>query len=142
MQLLERYNWPGNVREPQNVIEQLVWLRGEEKVGVEELPPAIVAAANGNVARSRERRRQVADCLYEALVSRSCSFWEHVYPMFISRDLTRADLTGLVRRGLAATGGNYRALLTVLGMEPRDYKRFLNFLRKHDCQLPFKEYRQ
>jgi len=26
-------------------------------------------------------------------------------------------------------------------MEPRDYKRFLNFLRKHDCQLPFKEYR-
>ena len=24
----------------------------------------------------------------------------------------------------------------------RDYKRFLNFLRKHDCQLPFKEYRQ
>jgi hypothetical protein len=27
-------------------------------------------------------------------------------------------------------------------METRDYKRFLNFLRKHDCQLPFKEYRQ
>jgi hypothetical protein len=26
-------------------------------------------------------------------------------------------------------------------MESRDYKRFLNFLRKHDCQLPFKEYR-
>ena len=25
-------------------------------------------------------------------------------------------------------------------MESRDYKRFLNFLRKHDCQLPFKEY--
>ena len=22
-----------------------------------------------------------------------------------------------------------------------DYKRFLNFLRKHDCQLPFKEFR-
>jgi hypothetical protein len=26
-------------------------------------------------------------------------------------------------------------------MEPRDYKRFLNFLRKHDCQIPFKDYR-
>jgi hypothetical protein len=26
-------------------------------------------------------------------------------------------------------------------MEPRDYKRFLNFLRKHECQLPFKDYR-
>jgi hypothetical protein len=26
-------------------------------------------------------------------------------------------------------------------MEQGDYKRFLNFLRKHDCQVPFKEYR-
>jgi hypothetical protein len=26
-------------------------------------------------------------------------------------------------------------------MESRDYKRFLNFLRKHDCQIPFKDYR-
>jgi len=26
-------------------------------------------------------------------------------------------------------------------MEPSDYKRFLSFLRKHDCQLPFKDYR-
>jgi hypothetical protein len=25
--------------------------------------------------------------------------------------------------------------------EPNEYKKFLNFLRKHDCQLPFKEYR-
>ena len=27
-------------------------------------------------------------------------------------------------------------------MEQREYKRFLNFLRKHDCQLPFQDYRQ
>jgi hypothetical protein len=26
-------------------------------------------------------------------------------------------------------------------MDQNDYKRFLNFLRKHDCQLPFKEFR-
>jgi hypothetical protein len=27
-------------------------------------------------------------------------------------------------------------------MDESEYKRFLNFLRKHDCQLPFKDYRQ
>jgi hypothetical protein len=27
-------------------------------------------------------------------------------------------------------------------MDQGDYKKFLNFLRKHQCQLPFKEYRQ
>jgi hypothetical protein len=26
-------------------------------------------------------------------------------------------------------------------MEPNDYKRFLNFLRKHDCQIPFQRFR-
>jgi len=141
MQVLERYRWPGNVRELQNVIEQLIWLRGEETVGVDDLPPAVVAAANGKVAPAHERRRQVADYLYDALVSGSCSFWEHVYPMFINRDLTRADLTGLVRRGLAATGGNYRALLALLGMEAGNYKRFLNLLSTHGCTVDFREFR-
>jgi hypothetical protein len=32
--------------------------------------------------------------------------------------------------------------MRLFNMEDGDYKRFLNFLRKHDCQLPFKEYRQ
>jgi transcriptional regulator with PAS, ATPase and Fis domain len=141
MQVLERYRWPGNVRELQNIIEQLIWMRGEETVGVKDLPPAIVAAANGKVAPARDRRRQMADYLYDALVSKSCSFWEHVYPMFIGRDLTRADLTGLVRRGLATTGGNYRALLTLLGMEPSNYKRFLNLLSTHGCTVDFREFR-
>jgi hypothetical protein len=27
-------------------------------------------------------------------------------------------------------------------MEQRDYKRFLNFLRKHECHVPFKAYRR
>ena len=37
--------------------------------------------------------------------------------------------------------GNYKIVARLFNMEARDYKRFLNFLRKHDCQLPFKEYR-
>jgi hypothetical protein len=47
----------------------------------------------------------------------------------------------LVHRGLAEARGNYKIVLRLFNMEPTDYKRFLNFLRKHDCQLPFKEYR-
>ena len=38
--------------------------------------------------------------------------------------------------------GNYRIVGRLFNLESRDYKRFLNFLRKHDCQLPFKEFRQ
>ena len=34
-----------------------------------------------------------------------------------------------------------RIVLRLFNMHSSDYKRFLNFLRKHDCHLPFKEYR-
>ena len=37
--------------------------------------------------------------------------------------------------------GNYKIVARLFNMEARDYNRFLNFLRKHDCQIPFKEYR-
>jgi hypothetical protein len=48
----------------------------------------------------------------------------------------------VVRRGLEASRGNYRIVARLFGIEPRGYKRFLSFLRKQECQLPFKEFRQ
>jgi DNA-binding NtrC family response regulator len=140
LRALEEYRWPGNVRELQNVVEQLIWLHPGSSVGVNDLPP-LINAATGSVLPARDRRKRVADHLYDALVSGSCDFWEQVYPMFINRDLTRADLTALVRQALAATSGNYRAVLQLLGMAPGDYKRFLNLLSTHGCTVDFREFR-
>jgi len=141
MNVLERYHWPGNVRQLQNVIEQLTWLQEGSDVDVDSLPPALVAAAHGSVVPSRERRKRKADHIYEGLVAGTCSFWEHVYPMFINRDITRAEIIAVVRRALAETSGNYRAVLQLLGMAPGDYKRFLNFLSTHGCTVDFREFR-
>jgi transcriptional regulator with PAS, ATPase and Fis domain len=139
-QLLERYRWPGNVRELQNVIEQTLWLADAETIAPEHLPPAIRNAGQ-SMTPLRERRRQVADQLYEALVVSGYSFWQHIHPLFLARDITRHDMRELVRRGLATTHGNYRMLLKLFGMSPRDYKRFLNFLATHDCRPDFREFR-
>jgi transcriptional regulator with PAS, ATPase and Fis domain len=141
LQALERYTWPGNVRELQNVIEQLAWLQGPSVVSVKDLPPALTRSAISGVKAARERRKQVSDFLYEGLVSGTHSFWEHVYPMFIERNITRADLIALVRQALSETNGNYRAVLRLLRMPPGDYKRFLNFLSTHDCSVDFREFR-
>jgi hypothetical protein len=124
-----------------NVIEQLAWLQGPSTVGVTDLPPAFTRSATGAVRPARERRKRVSDLLYEGLVSGSYSFWEHVYPMFINRDITRADLIGPVRQVLSETHGNYRAALRVLRIDPSDYKRFLNFLATHGCTVDFREFR-
>jgi DNA-binding NtrC family response regulator len=140
MRLLERHRWPGNVRELQNAFEQTVWLAQGNVIDVEHLPEPIRAAAQ-TVLPSHERRTQVADQLYEALVTSGYSFWEHVYPLFLSRDITRHDMRELVRRGLTVTRGNYRAMLKLFGISPRDYKRFLNFLAAHDCRADFREFR-
>ena len=59
----------------------------------------------------------------------------------MSRDLTRDDLRALVGMGLQQTSGSYRVLVELFNMPSGDYKRFLNFLRKHQCHMPFQQFR-
>jgi DNA-binding NtrC family response regulator len=141
--LLEAYPWPGNVRELQNVVEQLVALTASDTISVDELPPSIVVSGQpGHAYPKRERRRRVADELYEGLVTGGLNFWNDVHSTFTSRDLTRNDIRQLFRRALASTGGNYRAVLQLFGMEQQDYKRLMNFLAAHDCAIDYREFRQ
>ncbi len=137
--LLRRYHWPGNVRELQNVVEQAVWLSESGVVDVEHIASSLEPSPATGFAK--ERRRQPAADLYDALVSRGYSFWEHIHPMFLSRDLTRHDMRELVHRGLITTSGNYKALLRLFSIPEQDYKRFLNFLAAHDCTVDVKAYR-
>jgi transcriptional regulator with PAS, ATPase and Fis domain len=141
-QLLYRYRWPGNVRELHNVVEQIAWLSSspDEPIGVDQIPP-IVKSAGPSILPVRERRRQVADELYHAILHGGYSFWEHIHPLFLSRDITRHDMRELVRRGLSASGGNYRTLLQLFSIPATDYKRFMNFLSTHDCRADFREFR-
>ena len=140
LRTLERYRWPGNVRELQNVVEQALWMSDGSVVGVEHLPVSVQTAAD-SVLPVKERRKQVSDELYQALVSGGYSFWEHIHPLFLHRDVTRHDMRELVRRGLGTTRGNYRALLRLFGMPAADYKRFLNFLAAHGCNVDFRAFR-
>ena len=89
-----------------------------------------------------DRRPQVADDLYDALVRQGASFWEHVYPMFLARDITRHDLRELVRLGLRESRGRYKAMLTLFGMPATDYRRFMNFLAAHGCGVGVREFRE
>jgi transcriptional regulator with PAS, ATPase and Fis domain len=140
MHALEGYRWPGNVRELQNVIEQLAWLTPSAVVDVDDLPPATRAVGPTGL-QVRERRRQLADDLYQELVSRNFSFWNQIYHLFLNRDITRHDIRELVRKGLATTCGNYKALVKLFGMPDSDYKRFLNFIAAHDCKVSVRSFR-
>jgi transcriptional regulator with PAS, ATPase and Fis domain len=138
---LSAHRWPGNVRELQNVIEQLVSMALPGATVDLDQVPLTVRASSTAVLPSRERRRQVADDLYQTLVNGHHSLWDHIHPLFLNRDITRHDIRELVRRGLSITRGNYRGLLELFRMPPGDYKRFMNFLTTHDCRPDFREFR-
>jgi DNA-binding NtrC family response regulator len=141
MEALTHYSWPGNVRELENVIERLSVTGGGQTIALEDLPAEIRARHTVNHRPKRERRRTVADDLYRRLVEERESFWTAVYPLYMQREITRGNVRDLVRKGLEEARGNYKIVARLFNMETTDYKRFLNFLRKHDCQVPFKEYR-
>jgi transcriptional regulator with PAS, ATPase and Fis domain len=139
--MMTEYAWPGNVRELENMIERLIVRSRGDELSVDDLPPEIRAQRGVAVRPKRERRRTVADDLYKRLIEDRESFWTAVYPLYMQREITRSNIRDLVRKGLEETRGNYKIVARIFNMEPGDYKRFLNFLRKHDCQLPFKDYR-
>lgn len=141
MRLLCAYAWPGNVRELENVIERLVVTGRSESVPADALPIEVRMHNSVALRPKRERRRTVADDLFKRLMEERESFWTAVYPLYMEREITRGNVRDVVRKGLEEARGNYKIVARMFNMEQRDYKRFLNFLRKHDCQVPFKEYR-
>ena len=139
MTALAKYSWPGNVRQLENVVERAVVTAEHSTIDLADLPEEM--RGSRSIVPKRERRRSPVEDLYERMVQRHESFWTVVYPLFMNRELTRTQVRQLVARGLEESRGSYRVLLTLFNVEPEEYKRFLNFLRQHGCQVPFKAYR-
>jgi transcriptional regulator with PAS, ATPase and Fis domain len=138
--ILESYHWPGNIRELQNVVEQLSAAGHDRELDAMDMP----AYMRGPVVlrpRGGERRRDRMDELFDRLAAGTSTFWRDVYETFMDRDMTRAELRHLIARGLTVTEGSYRELLHVFRMPSSDYKRLLNFLVRHRCAVDFRPFR-
>jgi transcriptional regulator with GAF, ATPase, and Fis domain len=143
MDALVAYRWPGNIRELKNVVERMVLKAGDRPIGIGDLPAEVlrVVSAPRTDSSSLSMRPTRGDELADQMLKSQESFWSAVYPQFMSRDITRTDLRRVVQIGLERTSGNYRSLVQLFNMPVEDYKRFLSFLRKHDCHLPFQRFR-
>jgi two-component system response regulator AtoC len=76
LERLRAWGWPGNVRELENVLERVLLLSEEEEIGLEALPPALLAAAPpgapprldpGDLSVKRAQRVLEADLIRRAL---------------------------------------------------------------------------
>ena len=91
-----------------------------EMIDVGHLPLSLRTAGD-TLLPQRERRRQIADDLYDALVSGGYAFWDHIHPIFLSRDVTRHDIRELVVRPTSAV-----LRLATSDMSPADAGRSLD----------------
>ena len=148
LEVLMAYRWPGNIRQLKNVVERIVLKDGGRVIQPSDLPADVggslaakLGAPGGAAKETAAPTLSQADELLAALLAHNESFWSAVYPLFMARDLTRKELRRIIQDGLERTNGNYRLLVELFNMPADDYKRFLSFLRKHDCLLPFQLFR-
>jgi len=159
MQRLVSYDWPGNVRELKNVAERLVVGSRSGRIETTSIPSDVSARSTQSAPRSDVALMASSTVLtvpvsspsaaasstlqhrLDRLMKDRVSFWSEVHEPFMNHDITREDVRQLVREGLAHTRGNYKMLVRAFNMDPRDYKRFLSFLRTYECHVSFRPFR-
>jgi transcriptional regulator with GAF, ATPase, and Fis domain len=146
MDALVDYRWPGNIRELRNVAERIVLKAAGQPVRPIDLPPDLAgriraaSSTNGASHPHFESHQSVVDRMVSRLLDGGESFWTVAYVDFMAHDITRQDLRQLIQIGLERTNGSYEMVLPLFNMPADDYKRFLTFLRKHNCHVPFQRF--
>jgi hypothetical protein len=59
----------------------------------------------------------------------------------MKRDIPREKLIALIDLALRSTHGNYKSVAALFRI-PKEYRRFMDFLRRNDCELDFRPYRK
>ena len=149
LEVLTSCEWPGNVRQLKNVVERMVLKQSGTAIRLSDIPtdverpvaparaPAAVVRADPEPALDSRSATQLA----AMMIDEGHSFWTVVYPLFMDRDMCRSTLRRVIAIGLEQSVGSYKLLVKLFNMPASDYKRFLAFLRKHDCLLRFHEFR-
>ena len=119
---------------------KVVVITGEGGVG-EDVIAQLVHSESPGVNVIRVQVPTPRDLIVERMLSGGETFWTATYLPFLARDLTRDDVRYIVGVGLQMTQGSYKRLAERFNIPASEYKRFLNFLRKHGCQLPYRQYR-
>jgi transcriptional regulator with PAS, ATPase and Fis domain len=124
---LMRYRFPGNVRELENIVESAFYVAPGDLIEAHHL-----AIDDGYEAEPEEKREelQIED------------FWKSIAGPYADRRITKSQVENAVRAGLVRTGGNYRKLIRLFNLPDADYKRFMDYLRRHGCNVDYRQYRK
>lgn len=140
--VLRSYPWPGNVRELKGIADLAFFTCNGDEIEPGHFSRELAglqACGNGTRVDARpvvpalptapSPDDMAARCL--AAIRDGGTFWSVVYEPFIERDLNRSQVRAVIAAGLAATGGSYKHLLSLLRVDASSYVKFMDFLRHH-----------
>ena len=122
---LMTYGFPGNIRELENVVES----------AASTVSAPVIEADDITLPLDTGRPWQLEEILVD-------DFWESVARPYAERLITKNQVEHLIRQGLERTGGSYKRMLPLFRIPESEYKRFMDFLRRHNCNVDFRGYRR
>jgi DNA-binding NtrC family response regulator len=132
MSRLQNHSFPGNVRELQNTVERAFF--SSKGNPISDIP------LERNIA-PRTSTEDV-ETWFKELTDGRRDFWSAVYERYKRRDISRERVVALVDYGLQSTKGSYKNMASMFRMRDKDYRRFMDFLRRNECLLDFRPYRK
>ncbi|MBN2244067.1 MAG: sigma-54-dependent Fis family transcriptional regulator, partial [Acidobacteria bacterium] len=138
MALLDKYPYPGNVRELLNVVSGSYYAASGSTIDVKDLPPEI----RDDHSDTGSTESELSARLYREILDGKGNFDGRVKNPFLDHRFGSSVVRGVVQRALKDSEGRYREAFRRLGIPGGKYASTMQFLKRNRCYLDFRLYRK
>ncbi|UUX52290.1 nitrogen regulation protein NR(I) [Nisaea acidiphila] len=116
MQRLTAYNWPGNIRELENLVKRLVALYSEEVIGAAAIEQELADTPAGAGEEAGDRSENLSDAVERHLRTYFAAHGDNLPPAGLHDRILREVERPLILLSLDATKGNQLKAASMLGL--------------------------
>ena len=116
MQRLTAYNWPGNIRELENLVKRLVALYSEEVIGAAAIDEELLESPAGAGEDVADRSENLSDAVERHLRTYFAAHSDNLPPAGLHDRILREVERPLIMLSLDATKGNQLKAASMLGL--------------------------
>jgi len=116
MQRLTAYNWPGNIRELENLVKRLVALYSEEVIGSAAIDEELLDSPAGADEEASDKSENLSDAVERHLRTYFAAHGDNLPPTGLHDRVLREIERPLIMLSLDATKGNQLKAASMLGL--------------------------